>query len=108
MSKNNNNDTLITLTDPDTGVTLSIPDSNVTNHDYDGYDEYITFSSDDTTTVTLEHKINSGILRSGDLTTIYERPSNNTIRKRYTGHKKIHDISDIGIHTLEKISKRGN
>ena len=45
---------------------------------------------------------------SSDFRSIYERPNEKTIKKRYVGHKKIDDISDIGIHTLEKMSKRGN
>lgn len=105
MSKNKNNEfePTITLTDPDTGATLSIPESNVTTHN----DDYITITSDDTTTITLENYVSNDFIDYSDISTIYERPTDRTIRKRYTGHKKFHDIGDIGIHTLEKISKRG-
>jgi hypothetical protein len=52
--------------------------------------------------------VDTGMVNSSDFRSIYERPNEKTIKKRYVGHKKIDDISDIGIHTLEKMSKRGN
>ena len=106
MSKNKENEynQTITLTDPDTGATLSIPEGNVNNWD----DDYITITSDDAKTITLSDYVDNEFIRYSDLTTIYERPNEKTIRKKYTGHKKIDDISDIGIHTLEKMSKRGD
>ena len=107
MSKNDNNNNefekTITLTDFDTGVTLSIPDSNVTDHEYD---DYITINSTDPTTIKYDDLIASGFVDSVDISTIYERPNDKQLRKRYTGHKKFYDVGDIGIHTLEKISKR--
>lgn len=112
MSKNNKNNDLtsrITLTDPDTGVTLSVPESNVTNHEYDESwnetDYTITLDSNMSDTVT--YGVGSGIFSDTDFNTIFERPSEKHIRKRYTSHKKVDNVSDIGIHTLEKMSKRG-
>jgi len=98
MSKNKNERVTITLTDPDTGVTLKVPESKVTN--WDGYDVSVKNDS-------YKWIVDSGIIDSSDLTSIYERPSDKTIRQRYTGHRKIDNISNIGIHTLEKMSKRG-
>jgi hypothetical protein len=100
MSKNNEKKQTITLTDPDTGVTLSIPEYNVTTHD----DDYITITTDS----MFSDVIDTGLVNSSEFRSIYERPNEKTIRQRYVGHKKIDNISDIGIHTLEKMSKRGN
>lgn len=108
MSKNNNKkeyDQTITLTDPDTGVTLHVPSENVRTWD-DDYTITIDTSTDTSDYITTA--INSGIFSEHDFRSIYERPSDKHIRKRYVGHKKIDDVSDIGIHTLEKMSKRGD
>ena len=105
MSKNNSeNKHTITLTDPDTGVTLSIPENNVTTHEYD---DYITITSEDDYSITLDNLVSNDYIDYSDIRSIYERPSDNVIRKRYIGHKRIDDLSDIGIHTLEQMSKRG-
>lgn len=100
MSKNNKKTQTITLTDPDTGVTLSIPEYDVTTHN----DDYIEIKTEN----RFSDVVDTGVLKSSDFRSIYERPNEKTIRKRYVGHKKIDDISNIGIHTLEKMSKRGN
>ena len=106
MSKNNNEyDQTITLTDPDTGVTLSIPDNMVT--EYDDSSEYITITGTDNTTITIDNLVSNDFIDYNEIRSIYERPNNNTIRKRYVGHKKFDDLSDIGVHTLEQMSKRG-
>ena len=111
MSKNNKNNDVeptITLTDPDTGATLSIPESNVTTHNVDQWSEHdYTITLDNNMSDTVTYGIDSGIFHDTDFNTIFERPSDKHIRKRYTSHKKIDDVSDIGIHTLEKMSKRG-
>ena len=100
MSKNNKKTQTITLTDPDTGVTLNIPEYDVTTHD----DDYITITTEN----RFSDVVDTGMINPSDFRSIYERPNEKTIRKRYVGHKKIDDISDIGIHTLEKMSKRGS
>ena len=108
--KNNNNDnhSTITLTDPDTGAILSIPDNMVTDHEYDSSNDYITITSDDNTTISLDNLISNDYINYNDIRSIYERPNNTTIRKRYVGHKHFDDLGDIGVHTLEQMSKRGN
>jgi len=93
----------IILTDLDSGQTLEIPPKSVTFHET----EYKYVSSAQRTTDLYEQYINSGILSSDDLSTIFERPRDNEVKKRYTGHRKIYNVNDIGIHILEKISKRG-
>jgi len=100
MSKNNKKIQTITLTDPDTGVTLTVPEYDITTHD----DDYITITTEN----RFSDVVDTGMVNSSDFRSIYERPNEKTIKKRYVGHKKIDDISDIGIHTLEKMSKRGN
>ena len=101
MSKNSK--TTITLTDPDTGVTLSVPENNVTHWDESEYTITLDSNMDD----TITYGIGSGIFHETDFNTIFERPTDRHIRKRYTSHKKVDDISDIGIHILEQMSKRG-
>jgi len=109
MSKNNEESEKITLTDPDTGATLEIPTVNVTEWD-DSHKYYGTNPNDYTITVdtgSYSDLVNVGILDDIDFTSIFERPNNETIRKRYTAHKKIDNIQDVGLHVLEKMSKRG-
>ena len=116
MSKNENNnefESTITLTDPDTGWTVSLPDDmSTTTVDINdtSYASDYTITLDTTTPSSVDYStyIDNGILSDFDLSSIYEKPNDQTIRKRYTGHKKINDISDIGIHTLEQMSKRDN
>lgn len=113
MSKNKNTESdNIVLTDLDTGVTLNIPSSKVVttdnySHMDDSYD--ITIDTSTTTSNTISTMVTtSGIFTDDDFIAIYESPNDIIIRKRYIGHKKIQDISDIGMHTLEKMSKRGD
>jgi len=123
MSKNKDDDLEnIVLTDLDTGVTLNIPSSKVVTHD--SYSHMSDFDMSDNSSITIDTSsltsdyiynhsdyistlTNTGVFSEDDFSAIYERPSDKVIRKRYTGHKKVQDISEVGIHTLEKMSKRG-
>jgi hypothetical protein len=112
MSKNKDEDLEdIVLTDLDTGVTLNIPSSNVVTHDsYSHMNNDISGITIDTSSLTSDYistLTNTGVFSEDEFSAIYERPSDKVIRKRYTGHKKVQDISEVGIHTLEKMSKRG-
>jgi len=116
MSKNKDDDLEnIVLTDLDTGVTLNIPSSKVVTHD--SYSHMSDFDMGDNSSITIDTSsltsdyistlTNTGVFSEDEFSAIYERPSDKVIRKRYTGHKKVQDISEVGIHTLEKMSKRG-
>ena len=112
MSKNKDEDLEdIVLTDLDTGVTLNIPSSKVVTHDnYSHMNNDISGITIDTSSLTSDYistLTNTGVFSEDEFSAIYERPSDKVIRKRYTGHKKVQDISEVGIHTLEKMSKRG-
>ena len=112
MSKNKDEDLEdIVLTDLDTGVTLNIPSSKVVTHDsYSHMNNDISGITIDTGSLTSDYistLTNTGVFSEDEFSAIYERPSDKVIRKRYTGHKKVQDISEVGIHTLEKMSKRG-
>ena len=112
MSKNKDEDLQdIVLTDLDTGVTLNIPSSKVVTHDsYSHMNNDISGITIDTSSLTSDYistLTNTGVFSEDEFSAIYERPSDKVIRKRYTGHKKVQDISEVGIHTLEKMSKRG-
>ncbi len=112
MSKNKDEDLEdIVLTDLDTGVTLNIPSSKVVTHDsYSHMNNGISGITIDTSSLTSDYistLTNTGVFSEDEFSAIYERPSDKVIRKRYTGHKKVQDISEVGIHTLEKMSKRG-
>ena len=112
MSKNKDEDLEdIVLTDLDTGVTLNIPplingviDESypIISNEISGIDTSSRTQNDYISTLT-----NTGMFSEDEFSAIYERPSDKVIRKRYTGHKKVQDISEVGIHTLEKMSKRG-
>jgi len=121
MSKNKDDDLEnIVLTDLDTGVTLNIPSSKVVTHDsYSHMSDFdmsdfdmsnnssITIDTSSLTSDYISTLTNTGVFSEDEFSAIYERPSDKVIRKRYTGHKKVQDISEVGIHTLEKMSKRG-
>jgi hypothetical protein len=121
MSKNKDDDLEnIVLTDLDTGVTLNIPSSKVVTHDsYSHMSDFdmSDFDMSDNSSITIDTSsltsdyistlTNTGVFSEDEFSAIYERPSDKVIRKRYTGHKKVQDISEVGIHTLEKMSKRG-
>jgi len=121
MSKNKDDDLEnIVLTDLDTAVTLNIPSSKVVTHDsYSHMSDFdmSDFDMSDNSSITIDTSsltsdyistlTNTGVFSEDEFSAIYERPSDKVIRKRYTGHKKVQDISEVGIHTLEKMSKRG-
>lgn len=116
MSKNDNEEfePTITLTDPDTGWTVSLPDDmsttpiDITSDSSYSSDYTITLDTTTPSSVDYSAYIDNGILSEFDLSSIYEKPNEKTIRKRYTGHKKLNDIGDVGVHILEKMSKRDN
>ena len=92
-----------------------IPSSKVVTHD--SYSHMSDFDMSDNSSITIDTSsltsdyistlTNTGVFSEDEFSAIYERPSDKVIRKRYTGHKKVQDISEVGIHTLEKMSKRG-
>jgi hypothetical protein len=51
--------------------------------------------------------LDTGVTLNIPSSKVVTHDSYKVIRKRYTGHKKVQDISEVGIHTLEKMSKRG-
>lgn len=99
----NNEVDKITLIDPDSGQTLDIPAVSC-NWNADDYKYDYTMQ---TQPGIQNNIIESGIISSENFSTIFERPRDNELRKRYTGHKKVYDVNNIGIHILEKLSKRG-
>ena len=109
MSKNKNtNSGDLVLTDLDTGVTLSVPSANVTTHDnYSHMDNSYTITSDITGDSNIYISTDTVAFTDDEFNAMYDRPNDKIIKKRYAGHKKVQDISEVGMHTLEQMSKRG-